>query len=323
MNTVRYLKGPLRSLLLTLLALSLAPPVFAQVSDPHMTYRDGGPGQPRGQGHPGYRRWPGGTMTIPYGLGVTEDEILAAARQAAGVLEMFGAMEARGYVRRPAADLVQKNTVTTLYVSFGFEKPGCDVQVEQPVVMLAQTQSHGCEKVQIYGGLARREIRAGGDTVAFLVHDRPAEAMIFLYGEVVSGTNVPAELQAGAGDAVTTYPDNDWCSGADVLGTLDWDWQTWTIQNEQMMADWSAAVAIGALGGAAAAWRNSAHPDFRMRLMTAGAGALLGGYTAHVGFWALKRANGGGPGPQHAGISRETTRAREESSWGALKAKYR
>jgi hypothetical protein len=323
MKSTRFCRGTLRSLLFTLLLVSSAPPVVAQVWDPQMTYRDGGPGRPRGNGNPGYRRWPGGTMTIPYGLGVTDEEILAAARQGAGVLEMFGAMEARGYLRRPAADLVQKNTLTMLYVSFGFEKPGHDVTVEQPVVILAQTQSHGCEKVQIYGGLARREILASGDTVAFLVDDRPSEAMIFLHGEVISGTNVPAELRAGSGHEVTNWPDGgDWCSGADMLGLVDWEWQTWLIQNEQLMTDWSAAVAIGAMGGAASAWRTSAHPDLRMRLMTAGAGALVGGYTAHIGYWALKRATGGGPGPQDARLPREATRAGEDS-WGALKAKYR
>jgi hypothetical protein len=266
------------------------------------THQDGGPNR-GSRSAPSYH-WPGGQVCLPFGVGVTEETILAAAYQSGAIGFGIELMEARGYIRRTDRDTVLTNTTRDLYVGIGFEIPGVSIGDRQPYLIYAQTEAGEPGATWEIGQLT---------------------GCVYQY---LGGTEI-AVSEAFVVEGTLTHSPEGMATGPPMLdeyGSTGYEPSSGPSEYEfalmQLQADlnaWAPVVAVGAVTGAAAVVATIGPAVFTQAgAARVGVGAIAGAYAAHVGFWVKRAAIGNAPAPGPMNATTTTTPA----TWGSVKARY-
>jgi hypothetical protein len=232
-------------------------------------------------------RYSGGTNTLPYGM-ADAAHVLNHARGMPVVLEGVSRMTSRGYIRRPDLDCSLTQGGHSL-VAISFEKPGENVMLKQPVLMVI---TRACEvpgygfvpATQVFGGLTY-------DSAGVIrCTSTPADSAICIQGTLVGGSAADAVIASALGGGFGTHRDDEdfvykYSAHEPRMGG-GWDWRSWTSPGmQELWHGWAREVStqsIQAALGALPAFRTGI-ADGIIASACAGASAF---YTASNRYWS-------------------------------------
>jgi hypothetical protein len=173
--------------LVPLLCLALSLPLAGTVSATVVRTDDGTSDPVQLPGYNELRdQFPGGSQALPYGVG-NPAGVLDHARGMSAVAGAIATLEARGYIRRPAADVAGTERGFS-FACIAFEKPGSAMAERQPLLIVA-TRAYEIPNVgfvpttQLYAAMFRDS--AGQVQVT----SSPADSAIAFVGELLGTPN--------------------------------------------------------------------------------------------------------------------------------------